>query len=102
MFRKYLPPGEKTILEIWSFKRKRFPDGRIQKYNASICAYGGMQTWSENYWDAYTPVVTWLSVRILLILSVLHDLDTRSIDFTLVFPQADVDVDVYMELPPGF
>ena len=61
-----------------------------------------MQTWGENYWETYTPVVTWLSVRILLILSVLHDQEARSIHFTLAFPQADLDVDVFMELPPGF
>ena len=32
----------------------------------------------------------------------LNDLEARSIDFTLAFPQADLDVDVYMELPIGF
>ena len=102
MLRSDLHSGAKTILAIWSFKRKRYPDGRIQKYKARICAHGGMQTWGENYWETYTPVVTWLSVRILLILSVLHDQEARSIHFTLAFPQADLDVDVFMELPPGF
>ena len=38
----------------------------------------------------------------MMILSVLHDLETRSIDFTLAFPQADLDVDVFMEFPVGF
>ena len=102
MRREDLPIGAKTILAIWSFKRKRFPDGRIQKYKARICAHGGMQTWGENYWEIYAPVVNWLSVRTLMILSVLHDLETRSIDFTLAFPQVDLDVDVFMELPVGF
>lgn len=37
----------------------------------------------------------------LMILFVLCDLETRSIDFTLVFHQADLD-DVFMELPVGF
>ena len=48
--------------------------------------------------------MNWLSVRTLMILSVLHDLETKYIDFTLVFPQADldVDVDVFMELHVGF
>lgn len=102
MLRKDLPPGIKTIMAIWSFKRKRFPDGRIQKHKARICAHGGQQTWGENYWETYAPVVNWLSVRTLLIVSMLNDLETRSIDFTLAFPQADLDVDVYMELPVGF
>jgi hypothetical protein len=42
-----------------------------------------------------------LSVRLLLAISHLHDLETQSIDFVLAFPQADLDVDVWMELPEG-
>ena len=34
--------------------------------------------------------------------SILFNLHTRSIDFTLAFPQADADVTIYMELPFGF
>ena len=29
------------------------------------------------------------------------DLNTQAIDFVLAFPQADLDVPVYMELPAG-
>ena len=35
------PPDVKAILAIWSFKRKRFPDGRINKHKARLCAHGG-------------------------------------------------------------
>jgi hypothetical protein len=100
--RSEMPEGTKTILSIWSFKRKRAPDGRILKHKARLCAHGGMQTWGVNYWETYAPVVNWLSVRTLLALSIIHDLETRSIDFVLAFPQADLDVDIYMELPFGF
>ena len=47
-------------------------------------------------------MVNWLSVRTLLAISIVHDLDTRAIDFTLAFPQADLDVDFFMEMPYGF
>ena len=47
MLRSDLPPGTKTILAIWSFRRNRFPDERIQKYKTRICAHGGMQTWGR-------------------------------------------------------
>ena len=30
-----------------------------------------------------------------------HGLKSKSIDFVLAFPQADLDVPVYMELPAG-
>jgi hypothetical protein len=100
--RKELPPGTKTIMSVWSFKRKRYPDGRVLKHKARLCAHGGQQTWGVNYWETYAPVVNWFSVRTLMVLSLLNDLETRSIDFVLAFPQADLDVDIYMELPYGF
>ena len=35
--RSQMPAGAKTILSIWSFKRKRFPDGRVMKHKARLC-----------------------------------------------------------------
>ena len=102
MHRSEMPKGVKTIMAIWSFKRKRNPCGSILKHKARLCAHGGQQTWGVNYWETYAPVVNWLSVRTLLALSIIHDLETRSIDFVLAFPQADLDVDIFMELPYGF
>jgi hypothetical protein len=99
--RKDMPQGTKTIMAIWSFKRKRFPDGLLNKHKARLCAHGGQQTWGQDYWDTYAPVVTWASVRLLLIIAKIHKLESKSIDFVLAFPQADLDVPVYMELPPG-
>ena len=61
-----------------------------------------MQRWRVDYWETYSPVVSWISVRFLMALSVMHKLETKSIDFVLAFPQADIDRDVYMELPYGF
>ena len=58
-----------------------------------------MQTRGENYWEPHSQVVNLMSVRTFLVLSQLYDLNMRSIDFVLAFPQADLDIDVYMELP---
>ena len=43
-----------------------------------------------------------MSVRIILTLAVIENLHTKSIDFELAYPQADLDMDIYMELPQGF
>ena len=40
--RSAIPRGMKTIMSVWSFKRKRFPDGRILKHKARLCTHGGM------------------------------------------------------------
>ena len=57
--------------------------------------------YGETYWDTYAPVVNWISIRMMLTLAVIHNLYTTSIDFTLAFPQADVDTIIYMEVPIG-
>ena len=90
-----------TIQSVWSFKRKRRPDGSLLKHKARLCAHGGMQEYGVNYWDTYAPVVNWISIRMMLTLSVIHGLYTTSIDFTLAFPQADVETTIYMEIPAG-
>ena len=96
-----IPPGTKTIQTIWSFKQKRYPNGTLNKHKARLCAYGGMQQWGVSYWETYSPVVNMLIVRLLLALCNIHGLESKSIDFILAFPQADLDVDVWMELPMG-
>ena len=55
--RSTIPKTAKTIKAIWSFKRKRFPDGRLNKHKARICAHGGMQQWGENYWETFLPLL---------------------------------------------
>ena len=92
---------KKTILSIWSFKRKSSPSGELLKHKARLCAHGGMQKWGESYWETYSPTVNWLSVRALLAISLINNLSTSTIDFTLAFPQVDLDIDVFMELPTG-
>jgi len=101
MPRSEMPDGHKPIMAIWSFKRKRYPDGRIKKYKGRLCAHGGQQEYGVNYWETYSPVVNWMSVRLLLTICHLHKFDSQSIDFVLAFPQADLKVDIYMALPQG-
>ena len=57
-----------------------------------------MQRWVENYWETYSPVVNILSVRLLLEIVHIHGLNSKSIDFVLDFPQADIYIDIWMEL----
>ena len=61
-----------------------------------------MQEKSINYWETYDPVVQCMRVRIMLTLEAIENLHTKSIDFVLAYPQANLDVDIYMKLPQGF
>ena len=42
-----------------------------------------------------------LTVCLLLAICIIHGLESKSIDFILAFPQADLDDDIWMELPMG-
>ena len=41
MPRNSMPVGVKTIWDVWSFKRKRHPDGSLNKHKARLCAHEG-------------------------------------------------------------
>ena len=58
-----------------------------------------MQHWGVIYWETYDPVVDWIIVRLILAISIICEVPIRSIEFVLAFPQADLDVDVFMEIP---
>ena len=87
---------------VWAFKRKCDPLGNITKHKARLNVHGGQTMQGIHYWDTYAPVVQWLTVRIVLILSLLENLHSSSIDFVLAFPQAKIEVDVYMRMPFGY
>lgn len=55
-----------------------------------------------NYWETYSPVVTWAVIRILLVLVLMYNWYTTQIDFILAYPQADVECDIYMKIPKDF
>jgi hypothetical protein len=61
-----------------------------------------MQQWGTNYWETYSPVVNMVTVRLILLLARIYKLESKAIDFVIAFPQAELDVDIWMCLPIGF
>ena len=43
-----------------------------------------------------------LTVRLILEITKIHSLDSKSIDFVLAFTQADLKENIWMQLPIGF
>ena len=79
----------RPIKSVWSFKRKRKPDGDLLKHKASLYTHGGMPKWGDSYWETYSPVVNMLSVRLISEITKIHKLESKAIDFVLAFRQAD-------------
>ena len=61
-----------TVLEsTWAFKVKRYFNGTIHKLKARFCVHRYLQIEGVDFFDTYAPVVSWLTVCIVLILSLI-------------------------------
>ena len=101
--RKDVPKGEPVLPSVWAMRRKRkIATQEVYKWKARLNIHGGKQEYGLNYWETYSPVVTWATVRLILILVILNKWASRQVDFVLAFPQADIECPLYMEIPRGF
>ncbi len=89
------------IKSTWAFRLKRLPSGEATKKKARFCVRGDLQSQFEQF-ESYSPVVQWSTVRLMLILSIVHGLQTRQVDYVNAFAQADLDKDVFIEIPQGY
>ncbi len=60
-----------------------------------------MQQWGTNYWEIYSSVVKMVTVHLILLLAQIYKLDLKTIDFVLAFPQAELNVNIWMYFPIG-
>jgi hypothetical protein len=97
-----LPPKAKLLSSIWSYRRKRLPNGILLKHKSRICVNGKEQSFGRDYWETYAPVASWAAIRLMLILSTLLNLKTRQVDYTQAFPQAVLEDPVFMRVPQGW
>ena len=96
---KCVPPNKRCLPMVWSMKRKRNPIGQITKWKARLCAGGHRSVEFIDYWDTYSPVVSWQTIRLIFILALINGWHINSIDFVMAFPQAKVQTDIYMQPP---
>ena len=98
-----VPKGTKLIDMVWSMRHKRrIKTQEVYKWKAHLNVHGGQQEHGVHYWDTWAPVVTWQTVRIFLILSILLGWQSRQLDFVMAYPQAPAEMPLYMRLPQGY
>jgi hypothetical protein len=54
-----------------------------------------------NYFEMYALVVTWFAIRLMIIFGIIFCWALQQVDFVLAYPQAPIEMDIYMELPQG-
>ena len=98
-----VPTGTKLIDMVWSMRRKRkINTQEVYKWKARLNVHGGQQVHGIHFWDTYAPVVTWQTVRLFLILSLILGWQSRQLDFVMAYPQAPAEMPLYMQLPQGY
>ena len=98
----HLPPGRKAIGCRWVFVIKRKSDGSIDRYKARLVAKGFSQRPGYDFDETYASTVKWATLRAILALAALEDLEIESIDISSAFLNGDIDAEVYMQQPEGF
>jgi hypothetical protein len=97
-----LPPGEKAIGSGWVFKIKHNADGSIERYKARLVAKGYSQCPGIDYNEVFAPTFRPATLRLILALAAIEDMDLRSVDISAAFTNGDLDVTIYMMQPEGF
>jgi len=113
--------GKQVVPGTWAFKKKQLPCGTFRKHKARFCVRGDLQKISNKKMqeamdasevltekeikeslDTCSPVVSWVTVRLMMIFGLLLSLQSKSIDFSNAFVQAELESPVFLEIPQGY
>ena len=78
-------PSCKPLGYKWIFKRKLKAYGSIDKYKARLVVKGYKQKEGVDYFDTYSPVTRITSIRMLIAIATLHNLEIHQMDVKSAF-----------------
>lgn len=96
------PKGRKTVKNKWVFKVKRNANGSIERYKARLVAKGFTQEKGIDYDETFSPVISAMSLRLLLAYAVENDYIVEQLDVDTAFLIPKLTEEIYMELPEGY
>jgi hypothetical protein len=84
MPRYHVQKGVKVLDTVWSMKRKRdIKTSKVYKHKSRLNVYGGQHEFAVNFFETFSPVVNWFSVRLIFTLALLSEWSTKQVDFVL-------------------
>ena len=79
--RDQAPPGHKMLPAVWALKwKRRIQTQKVYKRKTRINLGGQKQEKGINYWETYAPVVSWTTIRLFLLISIVRQWETRQED----------------------
>lgn len=95
------PKGANVVTCRWVFAIKYQQDGTVEKFKARLVARGFSQIHGIDYDETFAPTVRMDTMRAVLALIAIEDLETGQIDVNNAFTEASLSHLIYMEPPPG-
>ena len=86
----------------WVFQLKQPSDCYSLKYMAKLIAKGFLQEYNVDFDEIFSLVMKMTSLRSLLRVVAIEDLELLQLDVKMAFLHGDLDEEIYMEQPKGF
>ena len=98
-----LPKSKKAVRCKWVYKRKEGTPGVEEaRYKVRLVAKGYSQTPGVDFTDVFSPIVKHSSIRALLGIVAMHNLELEQLDVKTAFLHGELEEDIYMQQPEGF
>ena len=92
--------GHEIVATHWVMKKKRKPDGSLDKFKARIVVRGDLM---KSYdFETHAPTCAWSTIRMVLILALTWGWYTCTCDYSNAFIHATLDTPVWIHLPRGY
>ena len=100
---KYPPPPEnvKVLPLKWIYTVKKDLKGIIIRYKARLVAQGFFQVFGVDYTDTYSPVAKFVSIRVMLAISMQLGLIVHTMDVDTAFLNAPLEENIWVKIPDG-
>lgn len=100
--RSDLPATANVIRVKWVYKIKTDERGENPVFKGRITPKGFMQRHMVDYFQTFAHTGKYKTLRIVLSIAANDDLELNQLDVPTAFVRADLDEEVYMEMPAGF
>lgn len=96
------PGACKIVDNKWVFKVKQENSDAQLRYKARLVARGFTQQYGVNYFETFSPVVRFTSIRTILAVAAQRKMKMKQFDVRTAFLNGDLSEIVYMQQPTGF
>ena len=103
--RRDIPTGALVMGARWTFRYKQDENGNLLLYRSRLVCKGFIQQKDINYFETFSPVVSFVTIRTLFALTPLPGFEVHQYDVSVAFMEAVIDPTsppIYCECAEGY